>query len=316
MLTLLWRERTIGRQSLELSQGEQCQPSNCYQFAWLNEMTSSDGAGEVVAVGDKVTRFHVGQRVVATHFQSLIAGTISPSEAKTGLGGPIDGVFSEYGVFNEQFLVLIPNGVSYREAATLPCAAVTAWNALYGSRPLRPGDTVLVQGTGGVSMFALQFALAGGAQVIATTSDAAKEAMLRELGAHHVINYKANPEWGQAAKDASLDGRGADYIIEIGGPSTLTQSSVAAAIDGIVAIVGTRAGRDGGSNEKAHTNLATLRRIMVGTRLQLEELLRAVVANGIQPVIDKKAFKFPELKEAYQYLDDGRHIGKVVVDVL
>jgi NADPH:quinone reductase-like Zn-dependent oxidoreductase len=233
----------------------------------------------------------------------------------TGLGGPVDGVLREYGVFNEQGLVLIPDSLSCREAATLPCAALTAWNALYGSRPLKPGDTVLVQGTGGVSIFGLQFALAGGAEVIATTSDARKEELLKELGAHHVINYKTNSEWGQAAKDMSLGARGADYIIEIGGPTTMEQSSIAAAIDGIVAIVGTRGGREGGSSA-AHTNLATSRRIMVGTRLQLEEMLRAVEVNRIKPVIDDKVFKFRELKEAYQYVDNQKHIGKVVIDII
>lgn len=279
------------------------------------KMYSSDGAGEVVAVGGKVTRFQIGQRVLAAHFQSLIAGTISVQDGMTGLGGPVDGVLREYGVFNEQGLVLIPDSISYREAATLPCAALTAWNALYGARPLKPGDTVLIQGTGGVSMFALQFALAGGAEVIATTSNAAKEEMLKRLGAHHVINYKTNPEWGQVAKGLSLGGRGADYIIEIGGPTTLKQSSIAAAVDGTIAIVGTRGGRDGGEGP-THTNLATFRRIIVGNRLQLEELLRALVANGIKPIIDEKIFGFSELAEAYQYLDDQRHIGKVIVDIL
>jgi NADPH:quinone reductase-like Zn-dependent oxidoreductase len=233
----------------------------------------------------------------------------------TGLGGPVDGVLREDGVFNEQGLVLIPDSLSYREAATLPCAALTAWNALYGARPLKPGDTFLVQGTGGVILFALQFALAGGAEVIATTSNARKEGMLKGLGAHHVINYKTTPEWGQAAKDLSLGARGADYIIEIGGPTTMEQSSIAASIDGIIAIVGTRGGREGGSSA-GHTNLATFRRIMVGTRLQLEEILRAVEVNRIKPVSDEKAFKFRELEEAYRYVDDQKHIGKVVIDII
>jgi NADPH:quinone reductase-like Zn-dependent oxidoreductase len=186
---------------------------------------------------------------------------------------------------------------------------------LYGAKPLKPGDTVLVQGTGGVSIFALQFALAGGAEVIATTSDARKEEVLKALGVHHVINYKTNLEWGQAAKDMSLGARGADYIIEIGGPTTMEQSSIAAAIDGIITIVGTRGGREGGSSA-AHTNLATFRRIMVGTRIQLEEMLRAIEANRIKPVIDEKVFKFRELREAYQYVDDRRHVGKVVIDLI
>jgi NADPH:quinone reductase-like Zn-dependent oxidoreductase len=276
---------------------------------------SSDGAGEVVAVGNKVTRFQVGQRVVSAFFQSLIAGSLSFEQSNTALGGPIDGVLREYALFNEQGLVSIPNSLSYREAATLPCAGLTAWNALYGSKPLKPGDTVLVQGTGGVSIFALQFALAGGAEVIATTSSEEKEKVLKGLGAHHVINYKTNPEWGKTAKEISLDGRGVDYVVEIGGPTTMAQSSLAATIDGIVAVIGTRGGRKGDGGTE-HLTLCTVRRIMVGNRMQLEDMIRAVVANGIKPMIDSKVFKFEEVKEAYQYLEDQKHLGKVVIDIV
>jgi len=268
----------------------------------------------VVAVGSKVTRFLVGQRVICAPYQSFIAGSMSVSHNSTGLGGLVDGVLREYGVFNEQGLVLIPDSMSYREAATLPCAGLTAWNALYGAKPLKPGDTVLIQGTGGVSIFALQFALAGGAEVIATTSNQEKEKVLKSLGAHHVINYKTNPAWGKTAKDISLDRRGTDYIVEIGGSSTMEQSTLASAIDGIIAIVGTRGGR--GENSALHTTLSTVRRIMVGNRMQLEEMIRAVTANNIKPVVDSKVFSFTELKEAYQYLEDQKHLGKVVVNII
>jgi len=235
----------------------------------------------------------------------------------TGLGGPTDGVLRQYAVFNEQGLVPIPPTLSYREAATLPCAALTAWNCLYGGgvKPLTPGETVLVQGTGGVSIFALQFARAGGAEVIATTSDAPKEKMLKNLGARHVLNYKANGNWGQRAKDLSTDGRGADYIVEIGGPTTMAQSCAASAIDGVIAVVGTRGGRNEDA-KTSHTTLSTVRRIMVGSRLQFEEMLRAIAVNGIKPVIDSRTFKFSEVQEAYQYLEDQKHVGKVVIDVV
>lgn len=275
----------------------------------------SDGAGEVVAIGPKVTHFQPGQRVAAIFFQSLIAGPVSFAHGMTALGGSIDGVLREYGVFNEQGLVAIPNSLSYREAATLPCAALTAWNALYGGgKPLRPGDSVLVQGTGGVSLFALQFATAGGAEVIATTSSTEKEAFVTEMGAHHVINYRTDAKWGQTAKDLSIDGRGADFVIEIGGPTTMAQSYLASTIGGTVAVVGARAGK--GEGETSHTILSTTTRILVGNRLQFEEMIRAIVANRIKPVIDSRVFKFEEVKEAYQYLKDQKHLGKVVIDII
>lgn len=274
---------------------------------------SSDGAGEVVIIGDKVTRFEIGQRVIAAPYQSLIAGSMSLAHSATALGGSIDGVLREYGVFNEQSLVSIPSTLSYREAATLPCAALTAWNALYGAKPLKPGDTALVQGTGGVSVFALQFARAGGAEVIATTSSVEKEKWVKNLGASHVINYRTDEQWGQTAKGLSIDGRGVDYVIEIGGPNTMAQSCVAATVDGLIAVIGTRGGR--GEDGTAHTTLSTTRRIMVGNRLQLEDMIRAIVANGIKPVIDERVFGFEEVNEAYQYLKYQRHLGKIVVDI-
>lgn len=178
---------------------------------------------------------------------------------------------------------------------------------------MTPGETVLVQGTGGVSIFALQFARAGGAEVIATTSDAAKEKMLKDLGARHVLNYKVNENWGQMAKNLSVDGRGADYVVEIGGPTTMAQSCAASAIDGVIAVVGTRGGSSG-DIAASHTTLSTVRRIMVGSRLQMEEMLRAIAVNGIKPVIDSRVFKFSEVQEAYKYLEDQKHVGKVVID--
>lgn len=306
-----FRESTIGQQRKTLFLGE------FILSAFQNSLTQpprSDGAGEVVEVGSQVTRFQVGQRVVAIPYQTFLAGSMSISHSTSGIGGAVDGVLCEYGTFNEQGLVLIPDSLSYREAATLPCAGLTAWNALYGAKALKPGDTVLVQGTGGVSIFALQFALAGGAQVIATTSDSRKEDFVRHLGAHHVINYKNNLEWGERAKELSLNGRGADYIIEIGGPTTMMQSFAASAIEGTIAVIGTRGGRNGNGGT-SHTNLVTTRRIIVGNRLQMEEMVRAISANNIKPVIDPMAFEFADLKLACHYLEEQKHIGKIVVDV-
>ena len=239
--------------------------------------------------------------------------TLQPS-----LGQPLDGVLREYASFHEHGLVEIPSHLSFEEAATLPCAAVTAWNALYDPRPLRVGDAVLTQGTGGVSIFALQLAAAAGAQVISTTSSAAKGERLKELGAHHVINYKDDQDWGQTAKTLSIGGRGVDYVIEIGGPETLAQSSKAAAFDAQVSIIGNRSVEDPSTTSSSwnpHAALHSTRRIMVGSRLQFEEMNRAIEVNKIHPVVDEKAFGFKEVKEAFQYLDDQKHFGKVVIKI-
>jgi NADPH:quinone reductase-like Zn-dependent oxidoreductase len=223
---------------------------------------------------------------------------------------------TEYGVFNENGLVEISPNLSYREAATPPCAGLTAWNVSYGGKAFHPGVTVLTQGTGGVSMFAIQFALAGGAQVIATTSSGAKGEVPKKLGVRHVINYKEDKEWGQTAKKLSIGQRGADHIVGIGRPSTFAQSSVAAAIEGTVAVIGTRGGKSPSGSSSVHTNLFSTRRVMVGNRLQFEEMNRAIVANNIKPVMDEKSFRFDQVVGAYHYPDEGNHIGKVVVDVV
>ncbi|KAH8658096.1 putative quinone oxidoreductase [Xylariales sp. PMI_506] len=286
-----------------------------------NVVPVSDGAGEVVAVGGKVKRFQIGQRVIPTHFQGFVSGTITMEHAMSALGGVAGGVLREYAAFSEQGLVEVPSHLSYEEAATLPCAALTAWNALYGtgsSRALRAGDTVVTQGTGGVSIFALQFSVAAGAEVIATTSSADKEARLRELGARHTVNYKSDGEWGQTAKELSLHQRGADYVIEVGGPGTLEQSSKAAAIDSQVAIVGrisVQAGNRDTGGWNPHGALHSARRIAVGNRLQFEEMNRAIEVNKIRPVIDERIFSFEEAREAFQYLWDQKHFGKVVIRI-
>lgn len=291
------------------------QPTRC---KWLTFSHRSDGAGEVVDVGPKVTRFQKGARVMSMQFPTFLAGNLTPQDATSTTGNWVDGVLREYAAYNEEGLVEIPSHLSYAEASTLPCAALTAWNALYGSKALRAGDVVLTQGTGGVSMFALQFAAAAGAQVISTTSSAAKCEKLKELGAHLVINYKEDAEWGETAKKLSLGGRGADFIIEVGGPATLGQSSKAAAIDAMVAIVGTRAQEPGDREAlgwNPHSHLHATRRILVGNRMQFEEMNRAIEVNQIRPVMDPKRFSFEDAKEAFQYLWEQKHFGKVVIEV-
>ncbi|RFU31938.1 hypothetical protein B7463_g4444, partial [Scytalidium lignicola] len=256
----------------------------------------------------------IKDEVVPVPTQTHIAGTMTLQDAMNNLGGLMNGGLREYAAYNENGLVEIPASLSYREGATLPCAALTAWNALYGAKPLRAGETVVTLGTGGVNMFAIQFALASGAQVIATTSSDKKGEVLKKLGVHHVINYKKDINWGMTAKNLSLGGRGADYVLEISGPNTMEQSCNAAAIDGVVAIIGTRGGNDGAPT-LPHIALVTTRRIMIGSRLQFEEMNRAIEVNKIKPVIDSKVFKFNEAREAFQYLWDQNALGKVVIEI-
>jgi len=279
----------------------------------------SDAAGEIIAVGSSVTRFKPGDRVIPTFLPTYISGPFDFSVAELALGGSVDGIFRNYGTFSEQALVPIPLSLSYAQAATLPCAAVAAWNSLYSSPSHRlvPGSTVLIQGTGGVSLFALQFAVAGGATVIATTSTSEKASLLKKLGAAYVVNYLENENWGEEVKQASYEGKGVDIVVEIGGSNTMKQSTIALKDDGLIAVVGgISEGQtpQAGGRESAFAAKGTVRRVVVGSRLQLEECIRAIVANGIVPVIDRKSWRFEELQPALNYLAVGKHVGKVIVD--
>jgi len=211
--------------------------------------------------------------------------------------------------------VEIPSNLSYREAATLPCAALTAWNALYGGCPrtLKPGDVVLTQGSGGVSIFAVQFAKLGGAQVIATTSSVQKGDRLRELGADFIVNYAEDKEWGRTAKRLSHRQRGADFVVEIA--NSMEQSAQAVAVDGCIATIGRRGGEDGGAAGASHGSmLAMVRRIVVGNRQLQEDMNAAIEVGNLRPQIDSQSFHFDDLKAAFEYFQRGRHFGKVVVD--
>lgn len=264
-------------------------------------------------VGPRVTRFTTGQRVSPIFHLTHLYGSVKDSDIQNQLGGTYDGVFREYAVFNEHGCVEIPSTLSYLEAATLPCAALTAWNALYGGpKKLKPGDVVLTQGSGGVSIFALQFAKLGGAQVISTTSNAEKGAKLRELGADVIINYAEDSEWGQTAKRQSHRKRGADFVVEIA--NTMAQSSQAVANDGCIATIGRRGGSEGGAGTSHSSVLATVRRILVGSRQLQEDMNAAIEISHVKPQIDGRSFKFYELKEAFDYFQKGSHFGKVVVD--
>lgn len=277
----------------------------------------SDGAGVVEAVGANVTRFKVGDKVATLFNQGHLAGSLNPAVLSTGLGGSMDGTLREYGTFDEQGLVNMPKNLNFFEASTLPCAALTAWNALYGLKPLQPGQTVLTQGTGGVSIFALQFAKAAGARVIATTSSSEKADLLRKLGADHVINYKETPNWGEQAHSLSPGGLGVEHVVEVGGPTTLKESLKAIKIDGVISIIGFIGGfsKDQPSFLDCLNNICTVRGLLVGSRQQFEDMNAAIEVNDIHPIVDEKIFTLPELKDAYQYMFDQKHFGKMAIKI-
>ncbi|EED21039.1 zinc-containing alcohol dehydrogenase, putative [Talaromyces stipitatus ATCC 10500] len=294
-------------------------PQGKYPFPLgLPVVACSDGAGEVVEVGSKVRQWKKGDKVVTLFNQGHQYGPMTTLASKTGLGGVLDGTLREYGVFNENGLVRQPNNLSAIEASTLSCAALTAWNALYGSKPLKPGQTVLVLGTGGVSMFGLQFARAAGAKVIATTSSDAKAEKLRKLGADHVINYKTDPNWGETARKLSMNGEGVDHILEVGGPATLKQTVKAIKYEGILSIIGFVGGENNVEVPQivdALSNICTFRGVYVGSKEQMEDMVNAIEANDIHPVVDDEVFEFEKAKEAYHYQWDQRHFGKVVIKI-
>lgn len=278
----------------------------------------SDGAGTVLAIGKHVTRFQPGDNVVTILNQQHLAGSITTQTMKFGLGASVDGTFRSIGAFDEQGLVAMPKGLAFTEAATLSCAGLTAWNALFGlaGRPLVAGQWILTQGTGGVSIFAVQFAKAIGARVIATTSSSVKAKLLEKLGADHIINYRETPDWGSVAK-ALTGGGGVDLVVEVAGPATMKQSAASVKLDGIISVVGFVGGEDKEmpSLLDCWINLFTARGLWVGSRLQMEEMCRAIEANldKLRPVVDPKAFGLDALKEAYEYLGSGKHQGKVCI---
>jgi NADPH:quinone reductase-like Zn-dependent oxidoreductase len=270
----------------------------------------ADGAGEIVGVGDGVSRLKVGDRVAAAMFPQWIDGPIDWEYAPQ-LGGSLDGMLSEYVVLSEDALVHIPEHLSFVEAATLPCAAVTAWNALTGARKLQAGDTVLTLGSGSVSLFALQFARLFGARVIATTSNEEKANRLKAAGADAVIDYRKTPEWHQAVRELTA-GRGVDQVVEIGG-GTLEQSIQSTALNGQINFIG----RLSDAASKIDINLlynsvATLRVIFAGNRAQFIAMNRAIAVNRLKPIIGR-VFPFEEVVEAFRYYEEVQPFGKVVI---
>lgn len=275
---------------------------------------ASDGAGEVIEIGSAVTRFVVGDRVASSFFPTWVDGVISEDAHQHALGGSIDGVLAEQVVLPDHGWVKLPAHLTFEQAATLPCAGVTAWHALFEATTLLPGSSVLVQGTGGVSIFALQLARAAGATVIATTSSPAKRERLVELGAATVIDYKQTPAWGEAVR-AATGGRGVDVAVEVGGAGTFDQSVKALANGGALSILGILAGTAGPVElyPLFHKGLH-VHGIYVGSLAIAERFARAVGELKLQPIVDK-VFPFAEARAAYDYQASGAHFGKVVIAV-
>jgi NADPH:quinone reductase-like Zn-dependent oxidoreductase len=279
----------------------------------LPRIPLSDGAGEVTATGPGATRFKPGNRVAACFMPAWTAGPLDDFKARSALGGEIDGTFAEEVVMPEEGLVSIPEHLSFEEAATLPCAAVTAWHALVDSGEIKPGDTVLTLGTGGVSTFAVQFAKMAGARVISTSSHDEKLARLREMGASEVINYKTTPEWDRQVL-ALTAGRGVDHVVEVGGAGTFPRSIRAVRRGGHIALIGVLSGIGDINPMPIFMKGVRVQGILVGSRIMFEAMNRAITVGQLHPVIDR-VFEFQDAIAALKHLESGSHFGKVVIRV-
>lgn len=273
----------------------------------------SDGAGDVVAVGEGVTAFKPGDQVVSTFFPNWPAGGPALERLLGVPGDHADGYAAEYVAMPASAFTRAPKGWTLTEAATLPCAALTAWRALMVEARIKPGDVVLTQGTGGVSIFAVQLAKAAGATVISTSSSAEKLARLKALGADHLINYKETPDWG-AAVAALTGGRGVDVVVEIGGPGTMNQSLTAVRIGGHISLIGVLTGFSGEvATAVAMSKNVAIKGVTVGSRQDQEEMIAAIEANGIKPVIDS-VFPLEKIAEAFAHQVSQRHFGKICLE--
>lgn len=270
----------------------------------------SDGAGEVVAVGPNVDRLTVGDRVAGLFMPRWLGGPYEERYGETALGGGADGMLSEYIVLNQEGLVRIPEHLSWAEAATLPCAGVTAWNALFGGKPLLPGETVLLEGTGGVSLFALAFARMAGARTIMTTTRAAKRDRALQLGADDVVVLPETEDWAKAVRDLT-GGRGVDHVVEVVGGANVAQAGQAARNGGQIHLIGAQGGGLIDPTQLRRRNI-TLRGIYVGSRVDFDAMNRAIGRHGYRPVIDR-VFPFEQAPAAYAHLRAQGHIGKVVI---
>lgn len=273
----------------------------------------SDGAGEVVEIGNEVTRWKVGDRVCPVFMQGWIDGELDYAKLKTTLGGDLDGCLREFAAFHEDGLVRIPGNLSFEEAACLPCAGLTAWNALMVVGDLKEGDTVLLQGTGGVSIFALQFAKLAGARVIITSSSDEKLERAKALGADEVINYRVHEDWDSAVLDLT-NKRGVDHVIEVGGAGTMQRSMRAVRIGGHIAVIGVVAGKGVISHVPIFMKALRVIGLFVGSCEMFENMNAAIERSGIKPVVDR-TFVFDEVQNALSFMKSGAHFGKTVVTI-
>ena len=275
----------------------------------------SDGAGEVVAIGDGVTKWNVGDRVMPIFAQRWFDGEPSEEKRRTSLGAGAqwDGVLREFGTFSEESVVSIPGHLSYEEASTLPCAALTAWNALATSGKVKAGESVLTLGTGGVSVFAAQFARIFGARVIATSGNGDKIERLRSMGFEEVVNYRERDDWDKAVLEI-VGKPGVDHVVEVGGAGTLAKSINSVRIGGHVAMIGALTGAAGFNPTTVFMKSIRLQGIFTGSRKMFEDMNKAITVNQLKPVIDR-VFEFDEAREALRHMESASHFGKIVVRI-
>jgi len=272
----------------------------------------SDGAGEVVEIGSSVTRFKPGDRVMGNFFQDWVSGPVDEKALWSALGGGIDGTLAEYFVLREHGTLNIADDLSFEEAATLPCAALTAWHALVPLGHIKAGDTLLLQGTGGVSIFGLQLAKAIGVNVIITSSSDEKLARAKELGADHLINYVTTPDWDEAVLEIT-GGKGVNHVLEVGGAGTFGKALASTGIYGIISLIGILSGMEGPAfNLGIALNLQKIHGIYVGSVEMFEDMNRFMETNAIRPVVDA-VFPFDRALDAYQHLAAAKHFGKVTI---
>jgi NADPH:quinone reductase-like Zn-dependent oxidoreductase len=280
----------------------------------LPRVPCSDGAGEVVSVGTAVTGWKAGDRVVVPFMPDWLEGGPDPSKSATALGGDVDGMLREFAAVRAEALLPIPEHLSFAEAATLPCAGVTAWNGLFVSGCLRPGQTLLLLGTGGVSLFGLQFGKMAGARIILTSSSEDKMKQARALGAHHTINYRTQPDWAKQVLELT-EGKGVELTLEVGGAGTLSSTLRATRHGGSVSLIGVLTGIEGEVKlgSVLHKSIA-IHGVYVGSREMFAAMNHAIALHRMKPVIDK-TFSFEESVEAFRHLESGRHFGKVVITI-
>jgi NADPH:quinone reductase-like Zn-dependent oxidoreductase len=274
----------------------------------------SDMAGEVVAIGSDAKGFKIGDRVSAGRCLDHLSGDVTPESMSSATGYAIDGVLTEYKAFPPHSLVHIPDHLTYEEASTLPCTAVTAWNCMYGPNPIKAGDTLLLIGTGGVSVAAMQFAVPAGVEVIVTSSSDKKLDFCKKLGVQHTINYKTTPDWDKEVLKIT-NGRGVDHVIELGG-GTLQKSLNSVRMNGWIHAVGFMAGNpsDVPVQQEVIMKSIIMRGIFIGPLSAYKDLNKVISLFKIKPIVDK-VFEFEQAIEAFNYLEKGEHFGKVVIKV-